>query len=203
MSKTSEALTDEALKKMICASPAERETALHYIFVKSGWREQALSILKGKGVPQPDAEDAVQEALIALDRHVREGGFAEGQSLKNYFVGICKGRVYVHQRSRQRIHTTSDMAGFQINTGQTPETAILETEQKNMVRRLLNLLDHKCRDLLKLYMLSFSMKEIKDELGIKSDEMTRKSAYDCRKKFASLLDENPLIKRYFGDKIEQ
>jgi RNA polymerase sigma factor (sigma-70 family) len=198
MSKKIETLTDAALVRMMCGTETDRNTALHYIFVESGWRQEALVILQNKCIQLPDAKDALQQALIILDQKVRQGDYRQAESMKNYFIGICKKRVFVAQRSVQRVDFEAEFP----NTAdlQTPEIDFLNNEKKDLVRQILNQLDEKCRELLKLYMLSFSMKEIRAELNIVSDEMTRKKAYECRKKFANLFDNYPTIKQYFNDK---
>lgn len=195
MPKNAEMFTDANLIRMICGQSTDREKALHYIFVHSGWFKEAMNHLQKKGIPSQDAKDAIQEAFIILDKQVRNGSFERDKPLKQYFLGICAGRVYSNKRSQKRINESDEMPV--IVHPDTPETETLETERKNIIRRLLNQLDDKCRDLLTHYMLSFSMKEIRELMNITSDVMTRKMAYDCRQKLANLIDNNPTIKRYF------
>ena len=194
MLRNIETFTDADLVQMICGQKLDRERALHYIFVHSGWLKEVMSGLRHQGVALQDANDAIQEALITLDKHVRSGSFDRTKPLKQYFWGICKGRAYSNNRSKKRINDDGVIPEEVISD--TPETEMLKIEKKDIIRRLLNQLDETCRDLLSRYMLSFSMKEIKEEMQIVSDAMTRKKAHDCRQKLANMIDNNPTIKRY-------
>lgn len=190
--------TDPVIRGMICGTVEERDTALRYIYVASGWREAAQHVLRSKGVASVDAKEAIQEAVIEFDRKIREGEMPEDAPLKAYFIGICKGKAFVMQRARYKFILVEDFGVFeQDNAVSTPEVETLKTEHRALVKRLLGYLDEHCRQLLMYYMLSFSMKEIRDHMLLKSDEATRKSAFDCRKKLAALLDKSPMWKQYF------
>lgn len=194
MPKDAEKFTDEDLVKMICGQVIERDKALHYIFVRSGWLNEAMNNLKKQGVNLQDAKDAVQEAFIVLDKKVRDGKYKSDKSLKNYFFGICNGRIYSNRRSVWRIGSDENMPVAIIDDN--PETEMVKTEKKTIIRKLLNQLDDKCRDVLTHYMLSFSMKEIRELMNLKNENTTRKLAFDCRLKLAELIDKNPTLKRY-------
>ncbi len=199
-SKTNGKFTDEQLVGMICGSAEERERALHFLFVHSGWREEALTQLQRRGAGWQDAKDAVQEAFITLDKQVRSGGFEKGRSLKAYFWGVCEGRIYSYKRGKKRVENGSE-APVMVED-ETPESELLKAERKNMIRKALWRLDDRCRDLLTRYMLSFSMKEIREQLNIVSEGMTRKIAFDCRQKLAALIDNHPSLRRYLKNEPE-
>jgi len=194
MPKNAETIADEILVGMICGQEKDRYSALRYIYEQSDWRKEAMSKLRQQGVDEHDAKDVVQDALIILDRKVRGGKFELGKSLKLYFLGICTKRAYSNKRGQKQVAGQSEMPIVVVSD--TPETEMLKDELKGIVRKLLDQLDDNCRDLLTYYMLSFSMREIRDLLGIKSDVMTRKMALICRQKLASLIDNSPTMKRF-------
>lgn len=184
---------------MICGTYEEREAAWRYIYVESGWCNVAKRVLRQEGFFSADADEAIQDAVITFDRKAREKQIPESAPLKAYFIGICKGRAYVGKRSQQHILLAADIGIFENGAmAPNPESLVLKAEHQEIIKRLLGYLDEHCRQLLEHYMLSFSMKEIKDEMALKSDAATRKSAFDCRKKFATLLDKNPIWKQYFS-----
>ena len=82
MPKNSDKLTDATLIQLICGQATDRDKAFQYIFVQSGWRKEAMNRLQKEGVPLQNAKDAFQEALIALDQHIRSGSFDKKKSLK-------------------------------------------------------------------------------------------------------------------------
>ena len=202
MKKTAVLQSDETLMAGICGTPEQRAFALEHIFVHSGWRETALAMLLRAGAAWPDAQDAVQEAMITLDRRVRKGYYDPSRaSLKTYFIGICHGQFATQQRSGRRIALGAPPGEFLVfQPLENPESLYLEEEGKQLIRKTLERLETHCRELLLRYMLSFSMKEIRDELQIVSDAMTRKTAMNCRKKLFFLLENNPILKSYFEEK---
>lgn len=199
MKNPPETYTDHILASHVCGSAEQREQALEYIYVHSGWREAALASLRLSGASTADARDAVQEALISLDHHLRNGRYDPGRSLKNYWLGICHGQLATRQRSNRRTSYPGDPTGAAaaLSPADDPETLHLKSEEKQLIRQALDRLDQRCRDLLTRYMLSFSMKEIREEFQIVSDAMTRKAAMNCRKKLFQLFEEKPVLKNYF------
>ena len=195
MSNNSKEYTDEALVQLICGHAADRDTAFNYIFKHPSWGKAALNILLRQGVGLQDAKEAVQEGVITFDLHIRNSDYKKEYALKNYFIGICKGRAYSNKRGRIRIDNSDDIPI--IEDYETPESKALKAEKATIIRRLIKQLKEPCPEALKLYMLSFSRREIKEELNIKSEGMTGQILFDCRNKLAKLIDENPTLKRYF------
>lgn len=202
MEKTAVLQSDETLVAHICGTAEQRALALEYIFVQSGWRETALATLLRAGAAWPDAQDAVQEAMITLDRRVRKGYYDPSRaSLKTYFIGVCHGQFATQQRSVHRTSLVENPGEFlTYEPAENPESLCLEEESKQLLRKALERLETHCRELLLRYMLSFSMKEIREDLQIASDAMTRKTAMNCRKKLFSLLENSPILKSYFEEK---
>ena len=191
------------LVNMLCGTEVNRELALYFIYKKSGWVEEVRSIMLRYGHDDVSIKDAIHDSIIILDKNVRNGQFKHEYTLKNYFFGICLGRVKSNKRTTRRIEDDVDVNQMNIEIIDTPESTFLQEELKNTIQKLLNLMDKTCQELLKKYMLSFSMKEIREILNIKSDVMTRKKAHECRSKLAQLIDSNPTIKRFLKEHINR
>lgn len=188
---------EETLLKMICGTSDERDKALAYLYMDSGWINEAKIIFKRSGMSIEDSDDLIQEAFITFDRNLRNGTYlVELGTLKNYFLGICKNKMIMEQRRSSKASMKIDQAP-ELENGETPETILLLSEEKNIIRRLLNLLNERCKELLKLYMLSYSMKEIKAEIKLDSDNAARQATFNCRKKFAELFEQRPSLKKNF------
>lgn len=188
---------EETLLKMICGKADERDKALAYLYMDSGWINDAKKIFKRAGISKEDAEDLMQEAFIIFDQNLRKGSYLrELGSLKNYFLGICKNKMVMEQRRRGKSSMDIDHAP-ELENIENPETILLLTEEKNIIRRLLNLLNERCKKLLELYMLSYSMYEIKTEIKLDSDNAARQATFNCRKKFAELFEQRPSLKKNF------
>lgn len=188
---------EETLLKMICGTADERDKALAYLYKDSGWINDAKKTFKLSGISTEDSNDLIQEVFITFDRNLRNGKYvAELGTLKNYFLGICKNKMIMEQRRSSKASMKIDQAP-ELENGETPETILLLSEEKNIIRRLLNLLNERCKELLKLYMLSYSMKEIKAEINLDSDNAARQATFNCRKKFAELFEQRPSLKKNF------
>lgn len=189
--------TDDELIEMIRRAGNGRKEALHFAYIS--WRSSAKAILVAAGAPATDAEDAIQEAIVVLDNNIRNGKYHQAGSLKNYFIGICKGRLYSNRRSTRRIEWTSDNWKMDGIEARQPETLMLEEEEKTIIRKMLDKMDEKCRQVLRLYKLSYSMKEIAEAAGLGNDNNARQRVHKCRKKMKELMAENPLFANYFKD----
>lgn len=188
---------DETLLKMICGTADERDKALAYLYTDSGWINEAKKIFRRSGISTEDSDDLIQEAFITFDRNLRNGKYlVQLGALKNYFLGIAKYKMIEAQRRSIKQSQELDRVP-ELQNGETPETILLLSEEKNIIRRLLNLLNERCKELLKLYMLSYSMKEIKAEINLDSDNAARQATFNCRKKFAELFEQRPSLKKNF------
>jgi len=189
--------TDAKLIEMIRQPGSGRKEALRFIFLS--WQNIAKAILLKSGTQITEVENAIQEAIIVLDNHIRNGKFEKKSNLKNFFIGICKGRLYSNLRSIKRIDWTDDhqkMDGIEL---QEPETLMLEKEQKAIIQHMLSLLDRKCREVLKLYQLSYTNKEIAQEVGLSNANNARQWVSICKKRLKELIIKNPLFANYFND----
>lgn len=68
------------------------------------------------------------------------------------------------------------------------EQLLLTEERKRIIHQIISQMDPICRELLPLWMLSFSNKEIARKLGLSSEDLAKKYAYRCRKKFKEFLE---------------
>ena len=52
----------------------------------------------------------------------------------------------------------------------------------------------RCKKILELWKLSYSMEEIAAEVGFSSAQMARKNKYRCHKRLIELLEKHPKLK---------
>jgi len=187
--------TDNQVIEMIKQGGHRRNEALRFIYTR--FRNSAKAIMVAAGANAPDADDAIQEAIVVLDNSIRNGKYQQNSSLKNYFIGICKGRLYSNKRSTKRINWTDDNLKMDGIETQQPETLMLEEEEKSILHDILNLLDEKCRDVLRLYKLSYSMSEIAEETDLGNANNVRQWVFKCRKRLVKLASQNPSFINYF------
>ncbi len=186
--------TDEEIIRLLKDGGKSREEVLQYLFVDSGWRTSALRLIRSLGGSVHEAEDAIQEAFIVLDSHIRTDRYQQMGGLKSYFLGICRGRWYSNRRSVRRLVFSEDPPPISHHSDvEEPETLLLESEQKEHIRAVLEQMDERCRELLSMYKLNYSMEEIAQAFGLGNENNARQRVFQCRQKLAKLIKQNPFF----------
>ncbi len=185
--------SDEQIVAHIKAGGARREKVLHYLFTDSGWRPSAFRLIRSLGGTQHEAEDAIQEAFIVFDNHIRTDRYQQMGGLKSYFLGICRGRWYSNRRSvRRLIYSDAPLSGKGVEY-EEPEKWTMENEQREQLRVVMGQMDERCRELLNLYKLNYSMEEIAQAFQLGSENNARQRVFQCRQKLAKLIQNNPFF----------
>ncbi len=185
--------SDEQIVAQIKAGGMVREETLRYLFADSGWRTAALRLIRSLGGTQHEAEDAIQEAFIVFDNHIRTDRYQQIGGLKSYFLGICRGRWYSNRRSVRRLVYSDDPVSKQHPDYDEPEKWAIEKEQREHLRAVIDQMDERCRELLHLYKLNYSMEEIAQALKLGNENNARQRVFQCRQKLAKLIQDNPFF----------
>lgn len=181
--------TDEALIAGIQDGGSAREEALKRIYLLPGLREAVHRHVLENGGSRQDAQDIFQEALVLLDRNVREGRFEGRSMLSTYFVAIAKWR-WVTIRRQQGRYTDLAPAHYDAEV-ESPEAETIRTEYRELFQEALGQIGDRCRQLLQLYQLDHSMEEIAARMQYSNADVAKKEAYRCRLRFRELLETNP------------
>jgi RNA polymerase sigma factor (sigma-70 family) len=167
----------------------ERDSALRRIYENEQLRQTVIKLIMSNGGNIQDAEDVFQDTLILFDRQIREGNFKGDSTWTTYFVGIAKWRwVSVKRKFGRDIELKIEHFTGQV---ESVEARAIEDEKRQLIDEILTKIGERCKSILKLYKLSFSMEEIAEKLGLSSPELAKKNAYECRKKFKDFVVENP------------
>ncbi len=181
--------TDEALAQAIRSGGPQREAALQAIYQRPGLRETVIRLVLDHGGNRDDALDVFQETLVLFDRNLREGRFEGRSALATYFVGIAKWRWLAVRRQQVRFTelSTSQYDG----EVESPEAEVLRAEHRDWLEKALGQLGERCRQLLRLYQLDYSMEEITKTMHYANTDVAKKEAYRCRMRFRQLLEQFP------------
>ncbi|MCS7037674.1 MAG: sigma-70 family RNA polymerase sigma factor [Saprospiraceae bacterium] len=185
--------SDDQIIAQIKSGGATREAALQYLFAESGWRASAFRLIRSLGGTQHEAEDAIQEAFIVFDNHIRTDRYQQTGGLKSYFLGICRGRWYSNRRSVRRLVYSEEPIPKQRADHEEPEKWTIEKEQREQLKALVNQLDERCREILHLYKLNYSMEEIAQAFQLGTENNARQRVFQCRQKLAKLIQHNPFF----------
>jgi RNA polymerase sigma factor (sigma-70 family) len=181
--------TDQALIKAIRGGGAARDAALQHLYLRPGLREAVFRHVLDHGGRREDAQDIFQESLVIFDRNLREGRFEGKSALTTYFVAIAKWRWLTVRRQQGR-YTELDPIHFDGEVD-SPEQDALRAEQRELLQDALGRIGDRCKQLLTLYQLEYSMKEIAEQMQYESADVAKKEAYRCRLRLRDLLEKSP------------
>ncbi len=189
--KDTKHLTDQTILGAILGSQLEREQVFGYLYLHSGWKEKAVKFVVLEGGDSSTGEDIFQEALILLDRNIRENKFQNHSSLQTYFMGIVRQYWFNQQRKKRPMALSPEMKQLD---EQDLEREVLRKEREHIIQVVMQTIGDHCKKVLSLYKLSLSNEEIARELGLSSPEMAKKYTYRCREKFKAFIEKHPVIK---------
>jgi RNA polymerase sigma factor (sigma-70 family) len=192
--------TDEQLISDICGgNQQKRDTALHYFVSNPALRHWASRYVSEKGGSPDDVKDVFIESLAIFDRDIREGKFRGESSLQTFFHAIFKWKWTSFRRKFYKTLPANMPAPEKEK--ESPEFDFLKEEQQSLMNAAIARLDERCQQLLQLYKLDYSMKELVEELGITNVNMAKKQAAKCREKLRDILLGDPALLAAFNIRI--
>jgi RNA polymerase sigma factor (sigma-70 family) len=166
-----------------------REAMLYTLFEKKGWKADAIAWAMQYGAPKEIAEDVAIDAMIGLDRAIRNGTFKERSSLKTYFLTIVKFQWF-KRASRQEKTKTQELLE-NMSPAENPVDLPSEAE-KQAYEQALSQIGERCKRLLTLSIIDDeSMKDVAEKFGLSSPEMAKKETYRCRLRMREFLEKHP------------
>ena len=133
-----------------------------------------------------DGQDMFHEGIIVLDRNIRQGKFRGESSLTLYLYSICRFQWMNQIRKKAQVDLQEDHLKMDEPVRETPESDVVKSEQKELLRMILEQLGDRCKRILELWKLSYSMEEIATEM-------------DGRVTVAKLnIDDNPVTPQKYG-----
>jgi RNA polymerase sigma-70 factor, ECF subfamily len=150
-----------ALKSGDPAAQEALDRAYHRRLLATAWH-----IL---GPRDPDAEDAVQEAFLAVHRGI--GAFEGRSSLYTWLNQICVNRCYDQVRKRKRLLATEaqDLERLLVpaSLAQSPNEAAQTQQRHEQLKGWIESMEAKCREILGLrFVAGMPLAEIKARLKV-------------------------------------
>lgn len=188
-------LDDEELVNRIKAGGPGREKALHQIYINTTVKSKLTSLITNNSGNTQDAEDIYQEAIIVLDRNIREGHYRLDGSLTSYLYSTGKFLWMNHLRKKRLTLKENFMDSDLVSTSVQPDKIYMNDEKKKFLQSLLSRLGMRCQNILELWQLSYSMDEIARKLNIGDASIARKAKYDCQQQLIKLILSDPTNKK--------
>lgn len=137
-----------------------------------------------------DAQDILQEAIIALWQNVNAGRFELNAKINTYLFAIAKNKWLAELRKRSKQNTDPITDDIQIENNDALQT-LIKSEDSLRVANALDQLGFPCKDLLLLfYFEERNMTDIAKILGFANSDVAKAKKYQCKKSLEKLLTQN-------------
>lgn len=167
--------------------------AIHYIF-KTHYGLLENMVLNNSGSVS-DAEDIIQDALVAFVETIRKGMFRGDASIKSYLYSITYN-LWISEL-RKRGSTAKRNLHFEKEKGVMDEGLLQYLGYKDaqkLVTGFLETLGDKCKEILLLvYYDNMPMKEIIKRFDYQNEQVLRNKKHKCMKELEKRLNESPAI----------
>ncbi len=132
------------------------------------FRDQLLRYVCTFGLPMREAEDLVQDAFVALFRHLRNDGART--NLRGWLFRVAHNmalkKVAQRQRECHRFPAIDDAGSNVVDPAADPEGRLARRQQRQRVAAILNALPARDRDCVRLRSNGLRYREIAQVLGI-------------------------------------
>jgi RNA polymerase sigma factor (sigma-70 family) len=150
-------------------------------------------VLSRGGTPE-NVRDLLQDTFVVLFQHLEAGSFRGDSSLYTYCLGIAKQLWFNFQRGARDPLPLGAFPGEPV-----PEESHLSERDALRIEVMKHVLetrlDASTRELLTLYSLGLSFREIAEQQGAASPDAVKQKIYRCLERLLRLLQTHPDLKR--------
>lgn len=185
-----EKYSDQEIIAAVKEGGVNLEKVMKYLYREEVLSRSVMAFVQQMNGNKEDAEDVFQDSIIHLIMNIRKNQFRGESTMKTYFTKIAKNlwlQKYRMKRNRSRLLEEKPIA--KIENEKSGEQLFIYKEQSAFVKQLLSQLGETCQKVLSFWGLSYSMKEIAEELGYKSEGMARKKKHQCMKQLIQLSSQ--------------
>lgn len=194
-------VNDQFLIQAILNGGTKRQQAIRTIYDDNVLKGKVINFVKNHGGNKEDGQDIFHEGIIALDRNIREKKFREESSIQGYLFSICRFAWMNRARKQAKTTLVDENKVFDGADEETPEMTFVNKERNELLESIMDNLGDRCRKILEMWKLSYSMSEIASEMGLANDVQARKAKYRCHNSLIKFLSEHPeineLLKNYY------
>lgn len=187
-------MIDSTILDVLRGSMAERDDAIREI-ARAPIRDAIIAYVVSMGGSQEEALTVFHDSIIGLvKRAVKYPDFVT-DSLDAYLMGIAKYRCYDMFKARQTAVSGIDEVYHLSTDDPTALQLIMDGERGLLIRKVLDALRTRCREVLLHWASGYKMAEIAALVGYKSDMMARKKKSECLKQLYLYLGDRPHLTR--------
>lgn len=172
----------------------KRQKAIATIYQDADLKNQIVAMVKKNSGSRDEGIDVFHEGIIAMDDSIRKNKYRGEGTLSAYLYTICRFNwLNKLKRNKRMVYTEEEQQLDQVQY-ENPETISLAEEQKKIINTLLGKIGEKCKQILELWKLSYSMEEIAEQVGLANAGIARRQRYNCYQKLLAVVDSQPQLK---------
>ncbi len=197
--------TDAEIVVAIRGGEEEKNAMITWIYQNSSYQNPIFGYIRNNSnnsnnsnpqLKELEIDEIYRNGIMQLVSNILRKKYKEGNSIGAYLFGICRLLWLNSLKSKKEPFIEPLEEGKVKANIESSEVAFLSQEKNSIIQRLLKLLGEPCRTVLKLWTLSYSMKEIAEKVGYKSAGMARKKKHQCLNRLKDIIKENPDLTTY-------
>lgn len=185
--------SDEEIIKGIKAGGKELEKMVGHLYDRKDLTNLIVKVIKNHKGNFEDAQDVLQDGISQFVMNIRNNKYKAKSSLSTYLTGICKNLWFNIFRKKETAEKYKNNLTLTEESNDSPETTTFYKEQSILLSSILGKLGQDCKNILELWSLGYSMKEIAMRTKYANDNVVAKKKYQCQKKLTLFLKERPDI----------
>ena len=181
---------DHVDQKYIDALLYNDQTLLREIYKK--FSANIKNMILQQGGTETDAADIIQDALLAILNRAKKGDFKLSCPFGGFLFLVCKRKWVKELQRRNKLRVTiSDSKTFSTNDdfAELAEECLLYKDRQALINRMLDKMDEKCRELLRLSWEDRPMEEVAAALNM-TYGYARKKKTNCMTKLINLIHQS-------------
>jgi RNA polymerase sigma factor (sigma-70 family) len=177
------------------------EKALSSLYTSATYKHPIISFFLSKGLPMDEAQLLWSDVVIHFSKIIKAGKYKDEGKLGGYLRNTANFLLLNYfRRTNKKQH--NELTEIILNKEVHDDVPYYSKELKEVLEEQLHRLGGACQEILKMWSLSYSMKEIADKLSLVSAEATRKRKHLCFKKLLESVRSNPELKATLHDYLD-
>ena len=175
----------------------QRDNALKYLYERH--YQMALNIVRRKGGTEYEAEDVYQESIIALYEAIRRNKFRGDSKISTWLHSTIFNQWSLATRKSKK-QKTNNIEDFSMEISSEDDSYKHdETELLKVIWEILENIGTTCKQvLLDYYYHKMTMKDIKEKMGFKSEQVAKNKKYRCKEKFDAYIKGEKGLQQYLN-----
>ncbi|KQS33800.1 RNA polymerase sigma factor [Dyadobacter sp. Leaf189] len=136
-----------------------------------------------------EAEEILNDVVYSFFKNVRAGKYEQQEARISTYVYSVAWRKWLSELKKRNItpRNTEDFDSFSW-AGEADDSQFTDYENRELVDKLLGMLEPKCQKLLRAFMDGWSMEDIAVMVGLKNAKSAKAQKYHCLQKLGNFIN---------------